>query len=167
MHLETNLSKINTLSSVREDENIRFRTFLKGQNDETVDNIVNQLHKEITRQIDCTLCGNCCSQLKPELHQEDITKLAQLENITPETYLNNYCERDNFGEIYLKTMPCRYLEEKKCRLYENRPDACVRFPYTNQKGFISRLWGMLEFYAICPIVFNLMEQLKDVLRFRR
>jgi len=82
--LEANLSKIKHLATVREKENYRFRTFLKGKNDEKVDRIVHRLHDELIRQIDCTLCGNCCCQLSVELHPKDIAALARLENITPE-----------------------------------------------------------------------------------
>jgi len=167
MHIETDLSKIKHLASIRENENIRFRAFLKNKDDVRVDGIVHRLHDEITKQIDCTLCGNCCSKLKPELHKEDIARLAQLENCTLEHYQNIYCEKDEFGETYLKTVPCHYLEGKKCSIYENRPKECRCFPYTNEKGFIFRLWGMIDSYAICPIVFNLIERLKQELRFRR
>jgi len=167
MYLETNLSKIKQKADEREDENFRFRSFLKGKDSGKVDNIVHRLHAEIAPQIDCTLCGNCCCQLKPQLSKKDISVLAQMENITAEDYLLNYCEDDGFGDIYLKSLPCRYLNGKSCSLSDNRPDQCRRFPYTNQKGFTSRLLGMLTFYEICPIVFNLMERLKGEMRFRK
>ena len=166
-HLETNLSSIKNLASVREKENYRFRTFLKGKNDEKVDRIVHRLHDELSRQIDCTLCGNCCCQLNVELHPKDIVALAGLENITPGSYRENYCKEYEDGEMLLKSLPCRYLDEKKCRIYENRPEECRFFPYTDKKGFISRSLGMIDFYEVCPKVFNLMEILKDELRFRR
>ena len=111
MYLETNLSKIEHLASIRENENIRFRTFLKNKDDVKVDEIVHRLHDEI--------------------------------------------------------IPCRYLDGKKCSIYEDRPAQCRNFPYTNADGFVSRLWGMIGFYEICPIVFNLMERLKNEWRFRR
>jgi len=166
-HLETNLLKIKQLASIREDENFRFRTFLKGKDGDKVDKIVHRLHKEITEQIDCTICGNCCCQLKTELHQEDIDVLARMENITPENFKEKYCEKDVFNDTLLKSLPCRYLEGKKCSIYENCPKECKQFPYTDKKGFVSRLLGMINFYEFCPIVFNLMEKLKDEMRFRR
>jgi Fe-S-cluster containining protein len=167
MHIETNLSKIKHLASLREDENLRFRAFLKGKDGDKVDTVVHHLHKEITAQIDCTLCGNCCCRLKPELYEKDITKLSQIEGVTPENYFENYCEKDEYGDTYLKTIPCRYLNGKKCSIYENRPEECRHFPYTDKERFISRLFGMLNFYEFCPIVYNLMEQLKIEMRFRR
>jgi len=167
MNIETDLLKIQHLATIRENENIRFRSFLKSKDGDKVDSIVHRLHKEIAAQIDCTLCGNCCCQLKPELHEKDIAILSQMEKMTTENYIDSYCEKDDFDEIYLATIPCRYLEGKQCSIYENRPKECRRFPYTDEDDFISRLFGMLNFYEFCPIVFNLMERLKGELRFRR
>ena len=166
-YLETNLLKIKQLASIRENENIRFRLFLKGKDFDRIDRIAHRLHKEITGRIDCTLCGNCCIELQTELHKEDIEVLAEFENITSEQYKDDYCEIDEFNEIYLKAIPCRYLEDKKCSIYDKRPKECRGFPYTHKEQFISRSLGMLNFYEFCPIVFNLMEKLKDETRFRR
>ena len=52
-HIERDLSKIKHLASIRENENIRFRTFLKGQDNAKVDKIVHRLHEEISKQIGC------------------------------------------------------------------------------------------------------------------
>ena len=166
-YLETNLLKIKHLASIRENENFRFRVFLKGKDGDRIDRIVHRLHKEITGQIDCTLCGNCCIELQPELHQDDIEVLADLENITSEQYKDDYCEIDEYNDIYLKALPCRYLDEKKCSIYDKRPKECIGFPNTHKKWFLSRLLGMINFYELCPIVFNLMEKLKDETCFRR
>jgi Fe-S-cluster containining protein len=166
MYLETNLLKIKQLAAKREDENFRFRTFLKGKDPDKVDGIVHRLHEKYTSLIDCTTCGNCCSCLKPRVEEDDIEILARLEKISSEEYTASYCEED-FGDVYLKDMPCRYADEKKCSIYENRPTQCCDFPYTDKDGFISRLLGMISFYEVCPIVFNLMEELKDKFRFYR
>ena len=104
MYLETNLLKIKQIASVKNDENFRFRSYLKSKDSDKIDSIVHQLHDELIKQIDC---------------------------------------------------------------YESRPIQCRKFPYTDQEDFISRLWGMIGFYEICPIVFNLMEELKDKMHFYR
>jgi len=166
MHLETNLSKIKQIAAKREDENFRFRAFLKNRDGKEIDSIVHRLHAKIVPLIDCTSCRNCCYCMKPKMSMEDITRLAQLENISSEEYIDDYCEKE-FGDIYLADMPCRYIEENECRIYEDRPIQCKKFPYTNQTGFTSRLLGMISFYEVCPIVFNLMEELKDETRFYR
>lgn len=164
--METDLVRIKELASGSESENMAFRSFLKGMDGNAVDRIVQSLHKEVSLQVDCTLCGNCCSSLKPGISRNDIKILAALEGISPEEYVSGYCQEDEFDGTFLKDTPCRYLEGKRCGIYENRPGQCRKFPYTGEKGFTSRLWGILDFYGICPIVFNVMERLKDRLGFR-
>ena len=162
----TDLSKIKHLASVRENENFRFRTFLKCGDSDRIDSIVHKLHDEITESINCSTCGNCCKHLNPSIKKEEIEILASLENINPEEYIKRHCEEE-YGDIFLKETPCRYLENTECKIYDHRPEDCCLFPYTRKKRFISRLYGMLDRYEICPIVFNLMERLKDELRFKR
>ncbi|MDR1130630.1 MAG: YkgJ family cysteine cluster protein [Prevotellaceae bacterium] len=165
MYIETNLLKIKKLADIREDENYRFRAFLKSRDSKKVDSIVHRLHEEIIIQIDCTACANCCYCLTPKVSKADIDILARIENISPEEFHDAYCKTD-FGDIYLKDIPCRYIDGKKCGIYENRPAQCKTFPNTDKPGFVSRSLGMIRYYEICPIVFNLMEMLKNELRFR-
>ncbi|MDR1879987.1 MAG: YkgJ family cysteine cluster protein [Tannerellaceae bacterium] len=164
--IETDLSKIAALAKVREDENIRFRSFLKGCDDD-VDKIVHRLHRDITSAIDCRQCANCCTVLKPEVKPKEIEQYARLEGISTAEYQDRYCEKGEFGDVSFKHLPCRYLDGKSCSIYEIRPQECRTYPHTQKKDFISRLWGMIDFYSVCPIVFNIMEDLKDEVRFRR
>jgi Fe-S-cluster containining protein len=165
MYIETNLLKIKKIAAMREKENFRFRTFLKGKDDKKIDSIVYRLHEEIITQIECTACANCCYCLTPNISKADIDVLARLENISSEEFHDAYCETD-FGDIYLKDTPCRYIDGKKCEIYENRPAQCKTFPNTDKPGFTSRSFGMIRYYEICPILFNLIEILKNELRFR-
>ncbi|MDR1182160.1 MAG: YkgJ family cysteine cluster protein [Bacteroidales bacterium] len=166
MYIERNLSKIKKLAAIREDDNYRFRAFLKGKDREKIDRIVHRLHKKIITQIDCSTCANCCSCLTTEVSETEINVLAHLENMSPEEFQDAYCEMQ-LGDICLEDMPCRYLNGKSCSIYENRPEQCKTFPYTHKPGFVSRSLGMIRYYEICPIVFNLMEMLKEELEFRR
>ena len=167
MRIETNLFKIRHAAIKREDENYRFRSFLKGKDPEWVDRIVHRLHEELTKKIDCRTCSNCCRAFAPLLSDEDIGVLAGMENITPEEYEEKYCEADMFGDACLNSKPCRYLGENQCSIpMDKRPEQCRDFPYTGKKGFTSRLLSIISFYGVCPIVYNLMEQLKKEVEFR-
>jgi Fe-S-cluster containining protein len=165
--IETNLAKIAALAEIREDENIRFRAFLKSRDGEKVDEIVHRLHSEITSVIDCRQCANCCVALNPGIKPEEMEQYAKLDSISTEEYKDLYCEKDDFDDVTFKNSPCRYLDGKLCSIYEIRPHDCRMYPNTQEDGFISRLWGMLSSYSVCPIVFNLVERLKDELRFYR
>lgn len=163
--LELNLEKIEKLGFLKEDENFKFRSYLKGQNTKKIDKIVQRLNSEISNRIDCTTCGNCCMKLKPCINEEDILRLSHRLNRTPQQIKNDYIEREE-GEHSFKNFPCSFLKEKKCTIYEDRPEDCRSFPHLHKKRFISRLWGVIENYSICPIVFNVLEKLKTELNYK-
>ncbi|MDK2986483.1 MAG: uncharacterized protein PWQ96_2127, partial [Clostridia bacterium] len=54
-----------------EEENWLFRSFLKGQDPEEVDEIVHYLHEKLFEQIDCVACSNCCKNTSTGLENED------------------------------------------------------------------------------------------------
>ena len=167
MRIETNLFKIRHAAVEREDENYRFRSFLKGKDPELVDRIVHRLHDEMIKKIDCRSCNNCCRAITPTLSVEDIEVLAGMENISPEEYKEKYCDLDFFGDACLNTKPCRYLGENQCSIpMDKRPVKCRDFPYTGKDEFTSRLISIISFYGVCPIVFNLYERLKGEMGFR-
>lgn len=165
--IETDLEKIERLAIKRENENFAFRMFLKSLDDKEVDRIVHRLHREVTRQIDCLECGNCCNSLVPRVKEEEISFLAGLDNVPVEEFIANHVEEDKYeGSLFLKATPCRYLDGKACTIYENRPKECREYPYTHRRGFVFRSLSMITNYAICPIVFNIMENLKAELEFK-
>lgn len=164
--LELNLEKIVLLGEKNRDRNFVFRSFLKIQDDEKIDKIVARLNAEITKQIDCTACGNCCVELRPYLSKVEIKRLSKIENLTPNEYSERYLQKDELDDAsYLKGIPCKYLKNKRCTIYALRPNDCRSFPHTHKKGFSFRMLEMIEYYSICPIVFNIFERLKEELQF--
>lgn len=163
--IELNLEKIKKLGRVREDENFDFRAFLKQQDPERVDKIVHRLNREVSEQIDCTTCGNCCMKLKPLVTDHDIDRLSTRLNLPGEQIKKDYTETEE-GEQQFKHLPCCFLKEKKCTVYENRPDDCRSYPHLHKDHFTSRLFQVIANYSICPIVFNVYERLKSELRFK-
>lgn len=165
--LEINLDNIAHPGKIKETENIRFRSFLKGKDNDRVDKIVHTINKEVVDNIDCTKCGNCCNTLKPSLTGKEISLLANIEMVSPETYFNEYTEKNDFEKNrFLKDSPCRYLKDKKCSIYSSRPHDCRSFPHIDKKCFNSRTLSMIGNYTICPIIFNVLERLKEEFRFR-
>jgi len=166
-NLELDLEKIHLISQQKEQENFRFRSFLKGQDSKRIDSIVHRLNKEIGDQIDCTTCGNCCSILTTNVTKKEIDVLAEYENISPQDFEANFLKKVQYEPtLCLKDMPCRYLKDKKCTIYSFRPDDCRSYPNLHKKDFNSRTLFVLEQYGICPIVFNVFERLKLEFRFR-
>ncbi len=162
-YIELDLAKIQKHGKEKRDENFDFRSFLKSQDTDNVDNLVHQLYKEISEKIDCTNCGNCCVELKPLLTEKDIEKIAQRVGITPQEIIDTDTERDD-GQYYFKALPCVFLNDKKCSIYDDRPHECMSYPFLHKKDIITRLWGVVDNYSICPIVYNVYEQLKYKLK---
>ena len=146
MRLEINIKNIEQISKLKEDENISFQTYLKGQDSEKIDKIVHRLYEEIIHQIDCQDCGNCCQNLRPIATYKELSKFVEDKNIE--------------AFKYLKSIPCKNHKDKKCTDYLNRPEECRSYPYLHEDKFITKTYGVLQNYEICPIVFNVFELLK-------
>jgi len=159
--LELNIEKIEQIRKMKENENLRFRTFLKGQDNKKVDRIVHRLNEEIESQIDYTKCGNCCKTLRPCVTNKEIETLTTIDKVPREYFIEIFTEQDGLEDIkYLKNTPCKYLSNKKCSIYNLRPMDCKSYPHIHKKHFNSRTLSMMENYGICPIVFNVIESLK-------
>jgi Fe-S-cluster containining protein len=160
--LTTDIKTIEKRSEQNEDENWEFRTFLKGMSSREVDPIVHRLNEEISAQIDCTACANCCKTVSPVLDDEDITRFAEGLGISPEQLKSQYLEKDEEGYIF-NVRPCPFLVDNKCSNYDHRPKDCASFPHLHKKDFIFRTMGIIGNCSVCPIVFNVFERLKDEL----
>jgi len=166
MKLETDLKKIKTLSEKNEQKNWDFRSFLKGYDAtiEEMDVIVHELNQGISSEIDCTICANCCKEVQPLLDREDIKKCCEGLGISVPQFKKKYLKFDKEeGNFVFKEKPCPFLKNNLCSIYSHRPKDCNSYPHLHKKEFIFRLWGVVENCSICPIVFNVYEQLKEEL----
>lgn len=164
MKMETDLTKIKDQAREREDENWEFRTFLKGYEGKNLDSMVHKLVKKFTDSIDCTTCGNCCKEIQPILKQADIEILSKSLNISPIQFKKEFVHKDQDGDEVFLQLPCPFLKDNKCIHYESRPAACKSFPHIHKKHFTTRLIGVMHNYPICPVVFNVLEELKNNLK---
>jgi len=166
IHLELDIEKIDRISKRKENENYRFRSFLKGQDSDRIDKIVHRLYKDIVEQIDCTDCGNCCKNLRPCVTDAEIDILSNIDKISHEDFVTRFTEQDEIDQVkFLKDTPCKYLVDKKCAIYNDRPSDCKSYPHIHKKCFNSRTLGVINNLGICPIVFNVFERLKMEYRF--
>lgn len=162
----TDLEEIKRISILDENKNWKFRSFLKMRDPAKIDQMVKPIYDSVLKQIDCTFCGNCCIEMVPLIKSEDLKKLESELCISKTEILGKFVSKNEFSEMELKGKPCPFLKGKLCGIYDNRPEDCVSFPHIQKKGFTTRLIGMIENMGICPIVFNVIEELKYELRFR-
>jgi hypothetical protein len=66
--MAVDLVQIRTLAGEKEDENFRFRFFLKTRcklEPDEIDNQVFETTRRVWAGIDCTTCANCCREVHP------------------------------------------------------------------------------------------------------
>lgn len=165
--LVTDLNIIKRLSKKYDRENWEFRSFLKmhDMSSSELDSIVDEINEQVTKEIDCTKCGNCCKTTKPRFKDADLRKFkdqmkTSFHEFKREHLIANEEERSSF---VFKSLPCQFLENNKCMNYDARPKDCKSFPHLHKKEFRTRLWGVVDNTSMCPIVFNVYEILKEKL----
>ncbi len=84
-----------------------------------------------------------------------------------ETFDEKYLEKGSNGLMIMNRMPCHFLNDNKCTVYEHRFEGCKEFPALHLPNFKDRLFTTFMHYERCPIIFNVVEQLKDAMSFER
>ena len=156
----TDLNTIKHLGERNKNTNFRFRSYLKSKDGDRLDRTVKELYQFYSAKIDCTKCDNCCTLLKPVIQDTDIKTLASITNKSILDFKSDYLETDEDGDMHFKDLPCPFLVDKKCSVYNVRPEDCRSYPHLHKDEFLSRLFGVIDNYSICPIVFNVYEDLK-------
>ena len=150
-----------------EDENLQFRTFLKIHADgDELDRQFLELHRELFAEFDCCKCANCCKELTTPLQDEEIASISAFLGMEQQDFIEDYLSE---GEDGLElAAPCRFLgDDGKCAIQECKPKECRCFPYTDKPDRVQSLFGVLSNARVCPIVFEMLERLKQMYRFMR
>ncbi|MBT3789262.1 MAG: YkgJ family cysteine cluster protein [Alphaproteobacteria bacterium] len=104
----------------------------------------------------CDKCpGYCCSYVRICVTPDDVRRLAAHFDVSEEDAASNFT-REGYeeNEIILRHEPdehfgtaCRFLdqEERRCTIYEARPEACREFPGVRRCGY----YDFLSFERRC------------------
>jgi uncharacterized protein len=164
----TDLVQIRRLGESKRDENLRFRRYLKSH--EWVERQFRKAAEEVQDQIDCRQCAECCRVTEVEISERDIEKLARFLRIPRKKFESEYTATGDKGELILRRTEagCVFLAGNECTVYEARPGNCERFPHLLRgSGSIpSRMWQFVDRATYCPIVYNWMEMVKGLTKFR-
>ena len=166
MKLQTDPKVVAKLAEDREDKNWRFRSFLKGVDLEIgeLDAIVHRHFEDVSSQIDCCTCANCCREVLPVLDASDVARLASGLNLSEQEVMDRFLVPGEEEKTFtFNKKPCPLLQGNRCTAYASRPEDCRSFPHLHKEEFVFRLIQAVENCSICPIVFNVFERLKDEL----
>ena len=156
-----------------EEENWRFRRFLKDRcrlESNELDRRVLEITERVWAGIDCTTCANCCKTMRPTFADAEVEHLALRLGLDPEQFVERYLEptdgnADNPWRT--RTTPCPFLSSNRCTVYEDRPADCRRYPYLHERDFAFRTVAAIGRTFTCPIVYEVMEELKRSTGFAR
>lgn len=152
----------------KRDENLRFRKYLKSH--AWVERQFRRAAEEVHDQIDCRECAECCRVTEVEITERDIEHLAKFLGIGKQDFVAQYTATGADSEMILKRGAggCVFLSGNECTVYEARPANCERFPHLLKgAGSIpSRMWQFVDRATYCPIVYNWMEAVKALTKFR-
>ena len=150
----------------RERQNLRFRTWLKNHADaEELDARFKAFHEKLFADYDCTQCWNCCRMYRTTVQPSEMEKIAECLGITVFELNEQYLLHEE--DYYAFPAPCPMLQEDgKCRINDVKPEECCGFPYTDKPDRYWSLYGMMEYAGICPVVYEIIERLKQIYRFR-
>jgi len=163
-------SKIRKIAEKYEDENLRFRSFLKNRADpDELDIQFKNLHNEFFPGYDCCQCNNCCKSFSISVTEEDVNRIAAHLGLTIEDFISGYLVRssDGYDSEYEIKEPCAFLNpDGKCAIQECKPEVCKEYPHTDMPDRIFSLYSVLSNAEICPVVFEILQRLKKIYGFR-
>ena len=102
------------------------------------------------------------------LEDGDVKRLAGVLEMTVSALQTTYLQADvELGEkSWHLPAPCPLLEGNLCRAYPARPDQCRAYPHLHA-DFVAHSIRRIEDTFVCPIVYNVVEGLKEVLGWPR
>jgi Fe-S-cluster containining protein len=167
----TDLVQIKRLGEKKLGENERFRRHMKTH--DFSDRRFRRVAEEVEERIDCRACASCCKVAETNLTQRDVERLARYLRLTPQQFVERYTTMSvqEEDELILRRTEagCIFLDGNDCRIYEGRPDTCRDFPHLvrGAGSLESRMWQMIDRATYCPIVYNSLEEFKEIMGFKR
>ncbi len=120
--------------------------------------VINDLHEEVFKEIDCLECANCCKTTPPLITNQDINRISKFLRIKTGDFIDDYLKIDEDNDYVFKVTPCVFLDtDNYCSIYEVRPKACREYPHTDSRKISLNL--MKKNLEICPAVFEIVERL--------
>lgn len=160
--LQEILADLSKKSKEVKKENQEFFKKLKKRTPRDLDYTMQDLHDATFDNFDCLECANCCKTTSPIFTEKDITTAAKYLKMKEAKFMQTYLRRDEDDFWVLQSAPCAFLDEKDntCTIYDARPKACAEYPHTNRKKFIQLTNLTMNNVAVCPAVYEIVEQLK-------
>jgi uncharacterized protein len=155
------INKLPKIAKDKHKENKSFFAKLKMKPPKQLDYLMQELHDQEFERTDCLQCANCCKTTGPLFTEKDIGRISKFLRLKPQQLVEQYLRLDEENDYVLQSVPCTFLgADNYCSIYNVRPKACREFPHTNRKKFQQISDLTLKNVAICPAIFNIVEEMK-------
>ena len=131
---------------------------------DTVDEIASKVSAQVSSEIDCLDCGNCCRTSVTDFTKGDIKRAAKHLGMTPKGFIKDYLMQDVDGTYITMSAPCPMLNaDNTCKIYEVRPAVCESYPHTHRSNFKNRVHAHQANLTMCPITFHTVKRMEEAL----
>jgi len=154
-----NVSRIKELGKMKESENLKFQSYLKLRSFENLNLLIQSVYHQISSEIDCKICANCCKELLVTLDEEEIKNFSYGIGISEDEFKKRFLVKGIGKEYTFNRLPCPFLRDNLCQYYSYRPKLCRSFPHLGEEDFIFKLKSVLN-CTVCPILYNFFEVMK-------
>ena len=130
---------------------------------EGMEELVEKTDAKVWEQVHCMECANCCKTMTPVYTKDDIVRIATHLRMKPADFRSKWLKKEeDTGNWVNNEVPCRFLADNKCSIYEVRPIDCAEFPHHNKKPFDAYNETFKNNLVHCPATLHLIERLKKV-----
>lgn len=92
------INDLKKLANKKENENYKFRTYLKVHADEELlDEQFKRLHEKYFKIYDCKKCRNCCKEIGISMNENELNKICSYLKINKDNFIKEDLV-DRYGE---------------------------------------------------------------------
>lgn len=95
------IERYKQLAQQKQKEHRQFLMTLKKKAPKNLDKVVQDVHKEVFQEIDCTACANCCKSLGPLFTEADIARISKHFRMSLSAFEELYLETDEDQDLSL------------------------------------------------------------------
>ena len=147
-------------ASEQQNRSVQYAAALRKQVNPDAVAILKSTHLDLLKKIHCLECANCCTTTPPIINKQDITRIARFLKISPRQFTRKYVLTDVNEEMSFQRVPCVFLNDNNsCSIYEVRPEACRRYPHTDEESWFSRSLLNVKNTLICPAAYMILNKI--------
>ena len=144
-----------------------FITRTENQRPGHLDVTMEDIEKEVWKEVSCLSCANCCKVMSPTYTNADIKRISAHLGMRPIDFKEKWLYREKKDNEWMnRSQPCQFLDLKTnmCTIYEVRPADCADFPHFHKRPAIDYFYIHAQNIEYCPATMLMIEKMKEKLK---